>query len=58
MLDSSARSLKDREIDSPAIQQGHDDLVLIKVLHASVNTFDYLFRRWYFPVRPSTVLLS
>jgi NADPH:quinone reductase-like Zn-dependent oxidoreductase len=41
------------EVDTPAIQEGHDDRVLIKVHSASVNPFDYLNRQGYLPIRLS-----
>ena len=43
--------LKVEDIDPPVIQDGHADRVLIKVHHASVNPYDYLFRKGYLPTR-------
>src|SRR4030095_3160048 len=45
--------LKIEEIEKPAIQDGMDDRVLIKVHSTSVNPFDYLHRKGYLLVRPS-----
>jgi NADPH:quinone reductase-like Zn-dependent oxidoreductase len=45
--------VKIEDIDRPAIQNGQDDRVLIKVHAASVNPFDYLNRKGYLPIRLS-----
>ena len=50
--------LRIEEVEAPAIQAGHDDRVLIQVRHASINPFDCLYRRGYFPVRPSNGFLA
>jgi NADPH:quinone reductase-like Zn-dependent oxidoreductase len=39
------------EIDPPVIEEGMDDRVLIKVVCASVNPFDVLYRQGYLPTR-------
>ena len=43
--------LKIEDIEQPAIQDGYDDRVLIKVRSASVNPSDYLHRQGYLPIR-------
>jgi NADPH:quinone reductase-like Zn-dependent oxidoreductase len=50
--------LRIEEIEKPSIQEVQDDRVIVKVHSASVNTFDYLHRRGYLPVRPSHGLLK
>ena len=50
--------LKVEDIKQPSIQDGDDDLVLIKVHSASVNPFDYLHRQGFLPTRPSNSLLK
>jgi NADPH:quinone reductase-like Zn-dependent oxidoreductase len=50
--------LRVEEIDPPALEEGHDDSVLIKVRHASVNPFDCLCRKGYLPFRLSNGLTS
>ena len=45
--------LKIEEVEQPTIQAEHDDRVLIKVHSASVNPYDYLFRKGFLPTRPS-----
>ncbi len=44
--------LKVEDVEKPSIQDGDDDLVLIKVHSASVNPFDYYHRKGFLPVRP------
>jgi NADPH:quinone reductase-like Zn-dependent oxidoreductase len=48
--------LKVEDVEQPSIQDGDDDLVLIKVHSASVNPFDYYHRMGFLPVRPSNGL--
>jgi NADPH:quinone reductase-like Zn-dependent oxidoreductase len=43
--------LKIEDVEQPAIQDDHDDKVLIKVHSASVNPYDYLFRKGFLPTR-------
>jgi len=45
--------LKIEEVEQPTIQAEHDDRVLIKVHSASVNPYDYLFRKGFLPTRSS-----
>lgn len=46
------------EVEQPFIQDGHDDRVLIKVHCASINPFDFLHRKGYYPVRLSNGLFK
>lgn len=43
--------LKIEKVEQPSIQDGQDDRVLIKVHSASVNPYDYLFRKGFLPTR-------
>ncbi|HET7143918.1 MAG TPA: NAD(P)-dependent alcohol dehydrogenase [Anaerolineales bacterium] len=43
--------LRIEEVEQPSIQDGQDDRVLIKVHSASVNPYDYLFRKGFLPTR-------
>jgi NADPH:quinone reductase-like Zn-dependent oxidoreductase len=43
--------LKIEDVEQPSIQAGHDDRVLIKVHSASVNPYDYLYRKGFLPTR-------
>ncbi len=45
--------LKMEDVEQPSIQDSHDDRLLIKVHSASVNPFDYLYRKGYLPIRLS-----
>ncbi|HLO14423.1 MAG TPA: NAD(P)-dependent alcohol dehydrogenase, partial [Anaerolineales bacterium] len=49
--------LKIEDVEKPSIQGAGDDRVLIKVHSASVNPYDYLHRKGYFPVRLSNGFL-
>ena len=50
--------LKVEEVEKPSIQAEHDDRVLIKVHSASVNPYDYLFRKGFLPTRPDNGVLK
>ena len=50
--------LKIEEVQKPSIQAEHDDRVLIKVYSASVNPYDYLFRKGFLPTRPDNGVLK
>lgn len=43
--------LKTEDVERPTIQADDDDRVLIKVYSASINPFDYLFRKGFLPTR-------
>jgi len=45
------KSSRYEEVEQPSIQDGQDDRVLIKVHSASVNPYDYLFRKGFLPTR-------
>ena len=45
--------LKIEDVEQPSIDAEHDDKVLIKVYGASVNPYDYLFRKGFLPTRSS-----
>lgn len=46
------------DIEPPSIQDTDEDRVLIKVHSASVNPYDYLFRKGYLPTRPENGFLK
>ncbi len=50
--------LQIEEVEQPSLQDGDDDCLLIKVHSASVNPFDYYFRKGFLPVRPSNGLFK
>lgn len=50
--------LKIEDVEKPSLQDEHDDRVLIKVHSASVNPFDYYYRKGFLPVRPSNGLFK
>ncbi len=43
--------LKIEDVEKPSLQEGDEDKVLIKVHSASVNPYDYLFRKGFLPTR-------
>lgn len=50
--------LQIEEIEQPTIQTEHADRVVIKVHSASVNPFDYLYRKGFLPTRSGNGLLK
>jgi NADPH:quinone reductase-like Zn-dependent oxidoreductase len=50
--------LKIEEVEKPSIQAEHNDRVLIKVHGASVNPYDFLFRKGFLPTRPDNGVLK
>ncbi len=50
--------LKIEEVEQPTIQDEQDDRVLIKVYSASVNPYDYLFRKGFLPTRSDNGFLK
>lgn len=50
--------LKIEEVPAPTVKPEEDGRLLIKVHSASVNPFDYLYRKGYLPVRISEGLLK
>ena len=54
----SPEVLKIEDVQQPSIQVEHDDRVLIKVYSASVNPYDYLFRKGFLPTRSDNGFLK
>jgi NADPH:quinone reductase-like Zn-dependent oxidoreductase len=50
--------LKIEDVDQPSIQDGDEERILIKVHSASVNPYDYLFRKGFLPTRSSNGFLK